>query len=590
MKKFYRIASTAFFSLVALTVLAPVSGATSVVMLSDEELILDSRLILTGRVQSLFSVWNDAGTTINTYVEVRVESLLKGELSSDTLVLKQLGGIVQNEGVRFLGHPVFEPDQEVLLYLKPGADRSLHVAHAFMGMFLVKDDGSGKSVHRWDGAGEVLRLSTSGARADVTDSAPLEQYVRMIRDTLARNRSNPSTQSAGQDFVAIPAEYARKKQHADRFAPQFVFIANGVRWMQADSDQPVSYRMNPDRAPIAGGGTAELTRAMNAWSAQSGARLRLQLSGQTSACGVDADGLNTISFGDCENVIDPPIGCSGVLAQTTVGFTSETKSVGGQVFRRIVDSDLVFNDGMDCFLRISANLAETTCHELGHSIGLGHSADSAAIMWSSVRGGGRDATLGTDDRAGVLAIYPSSGGGSNPPPPGPVSIASSFLPRGTAGEFYRETLTATGGTSPYTWRVIGGQAPPGLSLSTTGIFSGRPTQAGFFQMSVQVVDSTPGVPGSDVELFSVTIDAAPSIFPLIDHVKVKGTKKLFIFGSNFRGDSQIMLNGRLLTPKEFTSEGGTDRLFFKGKLKLGPAGTNVVQVINPNGSSSPFVF
>jgi hypothetical protein len=91
-------------------------------------------------------------------------------------------------------------------------------------------------------------------------------------------------------------------------------------------------------------------------------------------------------------------------------------------------------------------------------------------------------------------------------------------------------------------------------------------------------------------LFSVTIDPAPSIFPLIDHITVKGTKKLFIFGSNFRGDSQIMLNGRLLTPKEFTSEGGTDRLFFKGKLKLGPAGTNVVQVINPNGSSSPFVF
>src|SRR5262245_57804839 len=130
MKKFCRIASTALVSLLALIVFAPVSVATSVVMLTDEQLVLDARLILTGRVQSLFSVWNDAGTTTNTYVEVRVESMLKGELSSDVLVLKQLGGTVQNEGVRFLGQPVFEPDQEVLLYLKPGSDRSLHVAHA----------------------------------------------------------------------------------------------------------------------------------------------------------------------------------------------------------------------------------------------------------------------------------------------------------------------------------------------------------------------------------------------------------------------------------------------------------------------------
>jgi hypothetical protein len=107
---------------------------------------------------------------------------------------------------------------------------------------------------------------------------------------------------------------------------------------------------------------------------------------------------------------------------------------------------------------------------------------------------------------------------------------------------------------------------------------------------VQVIDSTPGVPSSDVEFFNVTIDAAPSIFPVIDHIKVKGNKKLFIFGTNFRADSLIQLNGRQLTPKEFTREGSSDRLFFKGKLRLGPAGSNVVQVVNPNGSSAPFFF
>ena len=75
---------------------------------------------------------------------------------------------------------------------------------------------------------------------------------------------------------------------------------------------------------------------------------------------------------------------------------------------------------MNCFLGNSANLAEVACHELGHAIGLDHSPDLNALMFATARGHGRDATLGADDKQGVLSIYPANGG---PNPSGPPRVS-----------------------------------------------------------------------------------------------------------------------------------------------------------------------
>jgi hypothetical protein len=53
------------------------------------------------------------------------------------------------------------------------------------------------------------------------------------------------------------------------------------------------------------------------------------------------------------------------------------------------------------------------------------------------------------------------------------------LPDGTVGKPYNETLTATGGSAPYTF-VARGTLPPGLNLSTNGVLSGTPTEDGSF--------------------------------------------------------------------------------------------------------------
>jgi hypothetical protein len=75
------------------------------------------------------------------------------------------------------------------------------------------------------------------------------------------------------------------------------------------------------------------------------------------------------------------------------------------------------------------------------------------------------------------------------PPPTPISITVSTLPDATVGTAYTATLTATGGTPPYTWTLASGQLPPGLALSTSGNISGTPSAAGTFIFSPQVKDS-----------------------------------------------------------------------------------------------------
>jgi len=43
-------------------------------------------------------------------------------------------------------------------------------------------------------------------------------------------------------------------------------------------------------------------------------------------------------------------------------------------------------------------------------------------------------------------------------------VSTTTLPSGTVQVPYSATLAATGGTPPYSWRVVASSAPPGLAL------------------------------------------------------------------------------------------------------------------------------
>jgi hypothetical protein len=393
-------------------------------------MIVSSRLIVTGEVRSVVSAWDDSHLLAWTYVEVDLDRILKGEIQTGRIVLKQLGGDFGNSGFQVFGAPKFKVGEQVLLYLDTARDGSLHVAQSFMGRFAIETDSTtGQTmVERTIQNGEVTLLAPVD-EATITNRAVLRDYLRKVRGTLARETNLVSYYDAihhQQPLTLEPSEYERKKREGISFSPDFVISGSGSRWMEADNGQPINYFLNSDRSPVAGGGSAEITRAMNAWSAQSGANIQLRIAGSTGNCGYVNDGSNTISFGDCLGQLSPPVGCSGVVAQTTTVWTADGRIVGGRSFNRLLESDVVFNDGLDCFLGNPANIAEIACHELGHSIGLGHSDDPAAIMWSVARGG-RDAVLAADDIGGVLAIYPQTTGGGGAPPNN-ASMVSQSIP------------------------------------------------------------------------------------------------------------------------------------------------------------------
>ena len=76
-----------------------------------------------------------------------------------------------------------------------------------------------------------------------------------------------------------------------------------------------------------------------------------------------------------------------------------------------------------------------------------------------------------------------------PTPPHITTTSASLLPNGKVNTVYSRTLTATGGTSPFTWSFTG-TLPTGLSLNTsTGEISGTPSVAGTFNFTPQVTDS-----------------------------------------------------------------------------------------------------
>ncbi len=92
----------------------------------------------------------------------------------------------------------------------------------------------------------------------------------------------------------------------------------------------------------------------------------------------------------------------------------------------------------------------------------------------------------------------------------PLAFSPTTLPDGLYGSAYaNQTLTATGGTAPYSFSITAGSLPLNMSLSTDGILSGTPTAAGTYMFTVTATDNspTPG-PNSGSQAYTLVVDQA----------------------------------------------------------------------------------
>ncbi len=69
------------------------------------------------------------------------------------------------------------------------------------------------------------------------------------------------------------------------------------------------------------------------------------------------------------------------------------------------------------------------------------------------------------------------------------------------------SLSASGGTPPYAWRIIAGALPPGVTLTSTGLISGTAATNGNFFFTVQVTDAS----GAVVSTSTYEIDVIPAL-------------------------------------------------------------------------------
>lgn len=182
--------------------------------------------------------------------------------------------------------------------------------------------------------------------------------------------------------------------------------------------------------------------AIAAWNSVSTARLTLENSGDTSMSATTAAAMTSVTG-------IAPIACftstpSGVDPAVVLGYSSSLYSTATL---EIVQSFVVLNSVSGAAANVNTldagGLAATIAHEMGHSVGLGHSQDTTALMYfQSLRD---KPVLGTDDVDGYTFLYPrgelafggflgcgmlalqSSKDRNDPPPPGGGAAAVSLL-------------------------------------------------------------------------------------------------------------------------------------------------------------------
>jgi large repetitive protein len=96
----------------------------------------------------------------------------------------------------------------------------------------------------------------------------------------------------------------------------------------------------------------------------------------------------------------------------------------------------------------------------------------------------------------------------------PVTVSPTTLLNGQVGLPYSQTVSASGGTGPYTFAVTAGALPAGVTLSPAGTLSGTPTAGGSFSFTVTATDSSafPG-PYSGSQAYTFTMADGEVVLP-----------------------------------------------------------------------------
>lgn len=224
---------------------------------------------------------------------------------------------------------------------------------------------------------------------------------------------------------------------------------------------------------------------------------------------------------------------TGLSLASATGVISGTPSVPGTFTFTVEVTDSLSNTGTQPLSIIINTLPTITTSTLpngeltaAYNQTLGVSGGGSPFTWS-LFSGSLPSGVSLNASTGVLSGTPTASGTFsftvevtdsfsqsttqalslviNPLP----TIGTTSLPGGQKNVAYSQTLSASGGGTPYAWTVSTGSLPAGLSLaSSTGIISGTPTTGGTTNFTIKVTDS---FSKTATQALSIVVASTPAI-------------------------------------------------------------------------------
>ena len=342
---------------------------------------------------------------------LRVERLIKGEAPGGTLVVRVPGGTAANGlKLKIWGAPEFRIGERSLLFLVANQDGTYGPLHLAMGSFHELRSGAERLAVR-----DLSEVYQAGETSEGVRN--LDRFGRWLTDRAA------GVDREADYFVAAPK---MGRTWAE------VNYLGGIkqRWLEFDRKQDVTWRAHvAGQAQLAGGGFNEFQAALQAWNNDPSTNIRYKYNGTTTtSTGFQSfDEQNVILFDDVNEDAPGSFSCprpgsgSGILAIGGTWYDDSTTpaTVGG--------ADIVINNGAGCWFTSGKRAEQIYGHELGHTLGLGHSCGDErtgscdtsdkdeALMRATAHPDERGARFNANDRAAIVSLYPGSDGPSNRP-------------------------------------------------------------------------------------------------------------------------------------------------------------------------------
>ncbi len=466
--------------------------ATTFVALDQDQLADLSVAAIVGTVETIVAGRNPENGQIHTEVTIRLEEVLFGDVSDETVVLREVGGRLGSDEEWVFGSPSYQLDERVMVFLSAAGGGVFRTTSMALGKFRVRNRVSGEMLIRRDlGEGAfVIDLDTGSVETDSgSTELPLADSVRRRRRSRPERRTRPDDIRVGE-LVGIESQ------------SEFTYLGSGPsRWFEPDSGQAVEFLVDhlgdpgPELGPAESVGAIQ--DAFDVWSSVAGSALLLEEEGPLPApvAFSGCSGGNRIVFNDPFNEISDPDRCGGVLAIGGFCTSGETKVVNGTTFRRIRVGKVTFNNGWsNCRGWNRCNLSEVATHEIGHAIGLGHSPVSGAVMRASAYFNGRCSSLGLDDEEAMRFMYP---GVSETATPTHTTLPSTATPVPTNTWTPLPTATPTHTRTPTRTRTNA----PTATRTPTSTRTPIPTAESFtLQGNVSYFMGGGPVPGANVSI------------------------------------------------------------------------------------------